>query len=217
MDILVWTIVAWRIHKITWSQEFSKQATVSGCIFTVCVFSAHLPSPIIFIQPLNWFGWSANQPNIKHKRSQWLYSTNKQVAAVFCSLFFVYVFMHIQASVKCCFAWHNDLNLRRGKECFRRQCLNLLCVLLFVYLKYFDFLGSGCQCVHFHLRDNALELDSILLVLDHWGGNMPFSLPVHLSVSRRGGEGGLCHLSLRRDWQKICVDCVWFQPSPHPG
>ena len=49
------------------------------------------------------------------------------------------------------------------------------------------------------------------------GGNMPFSLPVHLSVSRRGGEGGLCHLSLRRDWQKICVDCVWFQPSPHPG
>lgn len=48
----------------------------------------------------------------------------------------------------------------------------------------------GVKCVHFHLRDNALELDSILLVLDRWGGICPsVCLSIFLSVG--GGRGGL--------------------------
>lgn len=105
-------------------------------------------------------------------------------------LIFVYVFMHIQASVRCCFVWHKDLNLRRGKECFRHQCLNLLCVLLFVYLKYFNFLGSGCQVCTFSSQGQCTWIGRHPVGPWSLGGICPsVCLSIFLSVG--GGRGGL--------------------------
>lgn len=157
--------------------------------------SALLPTPIIFVQSLNSLGWSANQPKFKHKDHTDITAPTNEWEQYFVILFLILVSL-CSCIYRLCFAcvfvcvtrWLDAWGEARNVSDISAYGY---CVFYFWFIfKGVNYSGSGCQVFTFSYQGQCTWIgDGILLVLVHWE-NLPFSLPVHLSVSRRRGKGG---------------------------